>query len=107
MAKNVKPTKEMDAESVRVRLTAVMGSHNILKNNAVIGGNGGEILKGGEYTDGDSIVYVKPEIYNRIKSKVRAIECEKTIRMSFYVVLACVDQLPNSRLVGDYRVVAD
>lgn len=104
MARNVQPTNKMDAEAVEVRLTAAMVSHDIKTNLAVIGGNGGEILRGGEYTDGDSIIYVTPDIYDRIKSKVKAIECEKTIRLSFYVVLACVDFLPTSTLVGNYRV---
>lgn len=104
MARSAKPTNKMDAEAVNVRLIAAMGSHDIKTNLAVIGGNGGEILRGGEYTDGDSIIYVTPDIYNRVKSKVKALESEKTIRLGFYVVLACVDFLPTSTLVGNYRV---
>lgn len=104
MARNVQPTNKMDAEAVEVRLIAAMVSHDIKSNLVVIGGNGGEILRGGEYTDGDSIIYATPDIYDRIKSKVKAIECEKTIRLGFYVVLACVDFLPTSTLVGNYRV---
>lgn len=94
----------MDAEAVSVKLTASMLKYDIKTNLVVIGGNGGEILRGGKFTDGDSIIYATPDTYQNIKSKLRAIESEKTIRLGFYVILACVDFLPKSSLVGNYRV---
>lgn len=105
MAKRAQSLKVLDPESVKVRTGAIMLVHGITKEESVLGGNGAEILNGGEFTDGDSTIYILPELYNRIKSEMQAIEMERTIRMSFYVVLAACDTLPDVTAVVDgYRL---
>tara|TARA_Y100001956_G_scaffold20934_1_gene20554 strand:+ start:9969 stop:10223 length:255 start_codon:yes stop_codon:yes gene_type:complete len=81
--------------------------HGISKESSVVGGNGAEILNGGAFTDGDSMLYVLPELYDRIKTEIQAIEVEQTIRMSFYVVLARVDKLPEVKTVVDGYQLAE
>ena len=81
--------------------------HGISKESSVVGGNGAEILNGGAFTDGDSTLFVLPELYDRIRAKIKAIEVEQTIRMSFYVVLARVEKLPKVATVVDGYQLAE